>query len=108
MENQNSEHTLSCVTPGCLGKIGAGSITGLCPRCYSSIYNWTRRSSQEVINRLTQLHLFEARMYFLVPRKKVKLLTSVQKFEQLAVLPGQCGQYRKKTRYKMLPKKVAV
>ena len=92
---------LKCVTPGCTGEIGAGSITGLCKRCYSAIYTWTKRPQSDVLKRASALRLYQARMNFMLPTK-VRFISSNEKYTPLAVMPGKVKQYRKKTKYKMV------
>lgn len=93
-------HTLPCATLGCSGKISERCITGLCARCYSSIYNWTKRSARDRVARAITLQLYEARLSFLIPADKIKVLRPSRKVEPLVVLPGQVKKYRKKTRSK--------
>ena len=105
-KNKKEEiHTIPCATLGCTGKISDRCITGFCTRCYSAIYNWTKRSQREQIARAVTLQLYEARMAFLIPENKVKILRPVRKVEPMVVLPGQVKKYRKKTRnqYKVMP-----
>lgn len=97
--------TLQCVTHLCPGEIGEGSITGLCTRCYSSIYTWQKRSKADIVKRAMTLRLYEARMNFMLPAK-VRILSGDNKYEPLAVMPGQVKKYRKRTKYKMVPKNV--
>jgi len=91
-----------CVTPGCTGEIGAGSITGLCKRCYSSIYNWQKRPAKELENRVKRLRLYESRMNFILPKNKVRIRSAEETFVSLAVLPGRVKQYRKRSKYKVV------
>lgn len=94
--------TKTCATPTCGESINDGVITGLCKRCYSSIYHWTKRDNADVVKRARNLQLYESRINFLLSKSKVKLIRPKQEYIKLAVLPGQVAAYRKRTKYKLV------
>lgn len=104
--NASSNRSLPCLTPGCTEKIGQGSITGLCRRCYSGVYNWTKRSKNQLCERADKLRLYEARLNLLLPKDKLDQLGVNQTFKPLIVLPGQVRQYRRRPKqYKIMRQK---
>lgn len=100
------DNTHPCATPGCQGKVGAGSITGLCKRCYSSIYHWKKRPIKHLIKRSGNIRLYAARMNFLLPTAELEDLDIAPKFTPLVVLPGDVKQYKKRPKqYKIMRKR---
>jgi len=89
-----------CATAECIGKVGDKSITGLCKKCYSSLYSWGKRSQHDLLNRVQALHLYENRMNFLMTKNKLKIIRPRKTPLPLAVLPGECKRYRMRTKYK--------
>lgn len=98
-------HTLPCSVENCNGVIGDQSITGLCPRCYSSLHSWQfKKNARERVARANALNLYINRLMYLLPDDKVELLNQRKKYKPLAILPGQVKKYRKKTKYKTVAK----
>ena len=94
---------LRCETDGCSNEIGERSITGLCKQCYAYLYNMQKHDNHYLVKRAMQIRLWENRLNFLLPRNKVRVIGS-KKPRQLAVLPRQVKQYRKRTKYKVVKK----
>jgi len=99
---KNNNAGKSCATIGCAFVVGERSITGLCKRCYSSIYSWTKRDKQSVISRVKTLHLYESRMNLLLTPTNVKIVRPKQIYSKYVVLPGSVSTYRKRTKYKIV------
>jgi len=64
------------------------------------VYGWTKRSDADIVKRIQNLHLYESRISFLIPKSKVKILRPKAEYREPFVLPGQVAKYRKRTRYK--------
>lgn len=102
--------THSCATPGCPGKVGDQSITGLCRNCYSCIYRWSKQKTKtEGINYFKRMTLSMSRIDLALPQNDVEKLhaeldSNTRRYTPLVVMPGQVKTYRKrnKSRYKTM------
>ena len=86
-----------CAVDKCDGMVGDLSITGLCKKCYSSLYNWSnKKTPAQRIERAKQLKFYD----------KQQILTTNTVNQPLAVLPGKVKTYRKRTKYKLMKEKL--
>lgn len=76
-----------CLTEACNEVVGPKSKIGLCPRCYSAIYNANKKTKKQQIEYYQKLQLYISRQQLLNPGV-TPIVNAKKRKRRLEIVPG--------------------